>query len=120
LVGRAGFELLEVVEQLEVRLTKKDYSIDTRHLASRASSLLAKIQPELGVRLRPDQLTRYNLTPVEVLTAIQGAFEGSSVAQIYEGNRSTTSTSFSPQPLAGISCRSGRSCCAIMTVSPFR
>jgi CzcA family heavy metal efflux pump len=44
-------------------------------------------QPELAVRLRPEQLTRWGFTPVEVLNAIQSAFEGTAVAQVYEGNR---------------------------------
>jgi CzcA family heavy metal efflux pump len=43
--------------------------------------------PQLSVRLRPAQLERYGLSPVEVLDAVQTAFGGDDVAQIYEGNR---------------------------------
>ncbi len=48
--------------------------------------------PQLVVRLRQDQLTRYGFAPVDVLEAIQTAYEGISVAQIYEGNRVTDVT----------------------------
>ncbi len=43
--------------------------------------------PRLVIRLRQDQLTRYGFTPVDVLDAVQAAYEGVKVAQIYEGNR---------------------------------
>ncbi|HCN90383.1 MAG TPA: CusA/CzcA family heavy metal efflux RND transporter [Oxalobacteraceae bacterium] len=43
--------------------------------------------PQIVVRLRQDQLTRYGFAPVDVLEAIQTAYEGASVAQVYEGNR---------------------------------
>jgi CzcA family heavy metal efflux pump len=44
--------------------------------------------PQLSVRLRPSQLARYGLAPADVLEAVELAFEGADVAQIYEGNRS--------------------------------
>lgn len=43
--------------------------------------------PELAVRLKPEQLSRWGLRPVEVLDAIQSAYQGTTVAQVYEGNR---------------------------------
>lgn len=43
--------------------------------------------PQLSVRLRPLQLLRYGLAPVDVLDAVQTAFGGADVAQVYEGNR---------------------------------
>lgn len=43
--------------------------------------------PQLTVRLRPAQLERYGLAPLDALDAVQVAFEGADVAQIYEGNR---------------------------------
>ena len=43
--------------------------------------------PQLMVRLRPDQVTRWGLTPVEVLDAVRSACDGESVGQTYEGNR---------------------------------
>ncbi|WP_042270457.1 efflux RND transporter permease subunit [Paraburkholderia heleia] len=44
--------------------------------------------PELDVRLNPDALSRWGFRPVEVLDAIQAAYAGVTVAQIYEGSRS--------------------------------
>ena len=43
--------------------------------------------PEMTVRLRPDRLLQYGFTPVDVLDAIQTAYQGDIVSQIYEGNR---------------------------------
>ena len=43
--------------------------------------------PELAVKLKPDQLSRWGFRPVEVLDAIQSAYQGTAVAQAYEGNR---------------------------------
>ena len=43
--------------------------------------------PEMSVRLRPDRLLQYGFTPVSVLDAIQAAYQGATVSQIFEGNR---------------------------------
>jgi Cu/Ag efflux pump CusA len=43
--------------------------------------------PRMAVRLRPERLTQFGFRPVEVLDAIQTAYQGSVVAQTYEGNR---------------------------------
>lgn len=43
--------------------------------------------PEVKVQLRRDRLTQFGFRPVEVLEAIQTAYQGSVAAQIYEGNR---------------------------------
>jgi CzcA family heavy metal efflux pump len=43
--------------------------------------------PQLTVRLRSQQLQRYGLAPVDVLDAVRAAFDGSEVAQVYEGSR---------------------------------
>ena len=43
--------------------------------------------PEMNVRLRPDRLLQYGFRPVDVLEAIQTAYQGATVAQIHEGNR---------------------------------
>lgn len=43
--------------------------------------------PQLTIRLKQDQLTRWGFKPVEVLDAIQAAYDGSDVAQVYDGNR---------------------------------
>lgn len=43
--------------------------------------------PQLSIRLKQDQLSRWGFRPVEVLDAIQVAYGGIEVAQVYEGNR---------------------------------
>ncbi|MHB8524291.1 MAG: efflux RND transporter permease subunit, partial [Limisphaerales bacterium] len=43
--------------------------------------------PEMNVRLRPERLVQYGFAPMEVLDAIQTAYQGAIVSQIYEGNR---------------------------------
>ncbi|MHB8743605.1 MAG: efflux RND transporter permease subunit [Sulfuricaulis sp.] len=43
--------------------------------------------PQLVIRLRQDQLTRFGFEPVDVLEAIQAAYKGIEVAQVYAGSR---------------------------------
>ena len=43
--------------------------------------------PQLVIRLRQDQLTRFGFEPVDVLDAIQAAYKGVTVTQVYAGNR---------------------------------
>ncbi len=43
--------------------------------------------PQLVVRLRQDQLTRFGFEPVDVLEAIEAGYKGVEVAQIYQENR---------------------------------
>jgi Cu/Ag efflux pump CusA len=43
--------------------------------------------PRLAIKLRPDRLTQFGFRPVEVLDSIQTAFQGTVVAQTYQGNR---------------------------------
>lgn len=43
--------------------------------------------PEMTVTLRRDRLVQYGFLPVDVLEAIQTAFQGTIVSQVYEGNR---------------------------------
>ncbi|HUE36218.1 MAG TPA: efflux RND transporter permease subunit, partial [Candidatus Acidoferrum sp.] len=43
--------------------------------------------PELSVRLLPDRLQQYGFRPADVLNAVQTAYEGTIVSQIYDGNR---------------------------------
>ena len=45
--------------------------------------------PRLGVRLQSERLTELGFRPVEVLEAIQTAYEGEIVAQVYHGNQTT-------------------------------
>ena len=42
--------------------------------------------PRMAIRLRPAALTTYGLRPVEVLAAIDAAYQGAVVAQIYRDN----------------------------------
>ena len=43
--------------------------------------------PQIGVRLRPQELSRWGLSAVEVLEAVQTAFQGTVVGQVYDGNQ---------------------------------
>jgi CzcA family heavy metal efflux pump len=43
--------------------------------------------PRLVVQLRPDRLTQFGFRPLEVLAAVQTAFQGETVAQTYEGDK---------------------------------
>ncbi|WP_309141264.1 efflux RND transporter permease subunit [Novosphingobium sp. G106] len=43
--------------------------------------------PQLGIKLRPADLQRWGLNPVEVLDAIRTAYQGDIVGQTYEGDR---------------------------------
>ena len=43
--------------------------------------------PQVAVRLRKDDLTRWGFAPVDVLEALRTAYQGSVVGQTYEGNR---------------------------------
>jgi Cu/Ag efflux pump CusA len=43
--------------------------------------------PEVVVRLRPERLRQFGFRPGEVLEAVETAYEGTDVAQTYQGNR---------------------------------
>ncbi|MBN9424262.1 MAG: acriflavin resistance protein [Candidatus Accumulibacter sp. 66-26] len=43
--------------------------------------------PELGIRIRPEALARWGFDAVDVLDAVETAFQGSVVGQVYDGNR---------------------------------
>jgi CzcA family heavy metal efflux pump len=43
--------------------------------------------PRIAIKLRHDRLAQFGFRPADVLDAIQTAFQGSVVAQVYEGNR---------------------------------
>jgi Cu/Ag efflux pump CusA len=43
--------------------------------------------PRMVVRLRPDRLMQFGFRPLEVLEAVQTAYQGDVVAQTYEGNK---------------------------------
>lgn len=46
-------------------------------------------QPEWTLRVKPEAAARYGLRPVEVLDAIQAAFQGDVVGQVFEGPKVT-------------------------------
>jgi len=43
--------------------------------------------PQMVMRLRAERLTQFGFLPVDVLEAVQTAYQGTEVAQTYEGNR---------------------------------
>lgn len=43
--------------------------------------------PEVNIRLRPERLAQFGFEPVSILDAIQAAYHGDSVGQVYDGNR---------------------------------
>jgi len=43
--------------------------------------------PRVAIRLRPDRATQFGFRPVEILEAIETAYQGMVVAQTYEGNK---------------------------------
>ncbi len=43
--------------------------------------------PEIAIRLKPEALARWGLSPAEVLDAAQTAFQGSEAGQVHDGNR---------------------------------
>jgi CzcA family heavy metal efflux pump len=45
-------------------------------------------EPRLQIKLRPERLTQFGFRPADVLEAVQTAYEGDRVAQIYEGEKS--------------------------------
>ncbi|MCB1127752.1 MAG: efflux RND transporter permease subunit, partial [Verrucomicrobiae bacterium] len=45
--------------------------------------------PRMAVRLRPERLTQFGFRPVEVMEAIETAYQGTVVAQTHEGNQVT-------------------------------
>lgn len=57
---------------------------------SGATDVLVQVPPglpQVTVRLRPEALTRWGFTPVEILETIQTAYQGTNVAQVFDGNR---------------------------------
>src|SRR5207237_7950800 len=43
--------------------------------------------PEMVVQLRPDRLLQFGFQPVSVMDAVQTAYQGTNVAQTFQGNR---------------------------------
>ncbi|MBF6561116.1 MAG: efflux RND transporter permease subunit [Candidatus Binataceae bacterium] len=88
-------------EQADVVVKIFGSDLDTLdHAASQISAVLARIRgatgvlvqspggmPQMVVRLDPAKLVQFGFRPVDVLDAIRTAYQGSDVAQVYEGNR---------------------------------
>ena len=45
--------------------------------------------PRMAVRLRPERLTQFGFRPVDVLEAVEAAYQGAIVAQVHDRNRVT-------------------------------
>jgi CzcA family heavy metal efflux pump len=45
--------------------------------------------PQLTIRLRSEKLAQWGLKPLDVLEAVQAAYEGATAGQVFEGNRVT-------------------------------
>ena len=45
--------------------------------------------PRVNIKLRPERLTQFGFRPLEVLEAVQTAYQGTVAAQVHEGNRVT-------------------------------
>src|SRR5579872_5028644 len=43
--------------------------------------------PQIVIRLRPERLKQFGFRPVDVLEAVQTAYQGATPAQVYDGNR---------------------------------
>ena len=77
-------------DDLELLDLKAKEIVDVLHGIPGAADLQIKSPPgapRIAVKLLPERLRQYGLRPLEVLTALQTAYQGSVVAQIYEGNR---------------------------------
>ncbi len=71
--------------------------------------------PEVTVQLRPERLQRFGFRPVEVIEALETAYQGATVAQVYEGNRVfdvtvvlTPDARRAPETLASLELRNAR------------
>lgn len=79
-------------EDLDVLDAKANEVAHTLAQVSGATDVQVKAPPgapRVAVRLRPERLTQLGLRPVEVLDAIQTAYQGSIVGQVYRGNQVT-------------------------------
>jgi Cu/Ag efflux pump CusA len=55
--------------------------------ATGVTTLAGGTAPSLTIRLRADRLAHWGLTPVDVLSAVQTAYQGTQVAQVYDENQ---------------------------------
>lgn len=74
---------LDVLDSLGARVAR---ALNTVSGASGVTLQAPAALPELSIRLRQDQLARWGLAPVDVMDAVQTAYQGASVAQVYDAN----------------------------------
>lgn len=74
---------LDVLDSLGAQVTK---ALNTVPGASGVSLQAPAALPALSIRLRQDQLARWGLAPIDVMQAIQTAYQGAEVAQVYDAN----------------------------------
>ncbi|MCX6905595.1 MAG: efflux RND transporter permease subunit, partial [Verrucomicrobia bacterium] len=77
-------------EDLDVLDTKAQEVVKVLNRVPGAADVQLKSPPgapRVAVRLRPDRLTQFGFRPVEVLEAIQTAYQGTVVAQTHRGNQ---------------------------------
>ncbi len=67
-------------QEILTRVSKIQGATDVQ-LGSQATT------PELGIALKEAALVQYGFQPVAVLNAIQAAYQGATVSQVFEGNR---------------------------------
>ncbi len=69
--------------------------LNSTNLIQGATDVVVKAPPgapRMAVRLRPDRLTQFGFRPVEVMEAVQAAYQGTAVAQIHQGSQVTDVT----------------------------
>jgi CzcA family heavy metal efflux pump len=74
---------LDVLDNLAGQIAK---TLNAMRGASGVTLQAPAALPELSIRLRQDQLTRWGLPPIDVMEAIQTAYQGVEIAQVYEAN----------------------------------
>lgn len=91
IAGETAPVVLSVFGQdLDAIDAKADEIVDLLRTIPGASDVQIKSPPgapRLAVKLKPEQLRAHGLLPVDVLTALQTAYQGTVVAQAYQGNQ---------------------------------
>lgn len=91
IAGETAPVVLSVFGQdLEVLDAKADEIVDLLKAIPGASDVQIKSppgSPRIAVKLQPEKLRARGLLPLDVMTALQTAYQGTVVAQTYEGNR---------------------------------
>jgi CzcA family heavy metal efflux pump len=75
------------LDMLDAKATQIAKILESVHGAKDVQVKAPPGAPRIAVKLRTEQLMQFGFRPVEVLDAIQTAYQGSVVAQSYQGNR---------------------------------